>query len=111
MKNNLELNIIDEVKRYDFDQITNWIDNHIELTDHEILDFWNFFTDIAVSLNCDYSGNKDNTWVLEQYEKLCDAVIWNKKHNKDNDVIQVNPDKTVISQILNDGLRIFDKYI
>lgn len=109
-KNDLELNMIDEIKKYDFDQLKNWINNRNDLTDHDLLDFWNLFTDISVSLNCDYSGDKGDKLICKQYKKLCDSVIWNKKSNQDNNIIKISSDRILISQILNDGLRIFDKH-
>jgi len=105
LDNKLILDKTDHIKEYDFDIIKTWINSQIALSDNDILDFWNLFIDISVSLNCIFSGDKNDELRNAIYEKLCDSVIWCKENEKHglND-----SDKKIIAGYFKDGLEIFE---
>ncbi len=68
----LRLNLEEEISFYDLDKST---DNDIE----EVLNLWNLFTDIAISVNISFLGDIHGQIRNDVYNKLCDDVIWKKE--------------------------------
>lgn len=107
--------VIDAITLYNFDKITLWLSKYKneKIICHEILNIWNFFTDISKSLNIKFIGNNKDKITNKIYNKLfwgsnLPSVtpkgkfyipIWRKSKRKK------------LAKILTEAMLIFKNYI
>ena len=107
------LNNNEECKKYDFDILVEWLKNGNEIELNELLDYWNLFIDISVSMHIDYSGDRDEEVRNNLYKKLCDRVIWTraKKTVQESRIGLTNFELQKLVEFLKEGIEIYRKSI
>lgn len=112
LNNQIELNTTENRIVYDFDKLENWAKSDIrKYNPVEILNAWNLFTDLSISLNKKYSGDIPEILRDRIFERLNDITIWNNTEARRQKLYNLEnwneEEIQKVKSILVEGLNIF----
>lgn len=111
---NINIKLESDLTVYNFEAITNWIENPKSPSKYELfLDSWNFFNDLSKSTDSPFKGNFDSGNTVDVYNKLFYGLNLPtlKKNGEEFTPKWDEQEIEKLRDVLEDGISILLKYI
>ncbi|MBQ6169975.1 MAG: hypothetical protein IJK30_08475 [Ruminococcus sp.] len=107
-----KIQVSENVERYNLDGISELL-LYINQSDkaRELLDYWNFFSDLSQTVGIDFFGDTDNDEVSELYNKLVMGSNFEILHHEEYHPVLDENEQELISFIFNNGIELFKKCV